>query len=101
MQPAHNQATISLKSHITFMVSAFFVYLLLFALLRGLLLLYNTDLIADTQPSVFLESFLNGLRFDGKISIFFIIPLLLAISSAKFIQYRRFFCGLADCASQY
>lgn len=91
MQPAHNQATISLKSHITFMVSAFFVYLLLFALLRGLLLLYNADLIADTQPSVFLESFLNGLRFDGKISIFFIIPLLLAISSVKFIQYRRFF----------
>lgn len=86
-----NKPHISLLSHGLFFGLSFLFGLIIFASLRGLLLFYNNDLIGDTSSTVFASAFMNGLRFDSKMMVFFTLPFIFAFISPKFIQYRRFF----------
>ncbi len=79
----------SLPSHLSFVSLSIIIWLLLFAGLRALLLVYNSDLLNQTSSSDIVEAFANGLRFDLRIAIYFSIPLLLILLAPKLMQCRR------------
>lgn len=79
----------SLPSHLAFIGLTLVFWLLLFATLRAALLVYNSHLIADAASTDFVESFLNGMRFDIRVAMYFSIPLLLTLLIPKLMQYRR------------
>ena len=76
------------------------ILMILFSLLRYALFKYNYELVVDTPMPAFYEAFLNGLRFDGKITAFIMIPIALTFLSTtlmgcRFIQ--RLWLTIAAC----
>ena len=78
----------TVKSHLAFTLLCALIMMVMFTLLRVALLVYNKEMILDTPASTFLEAFANGLRFDLRIVVYFSIPLLLALLSAKAMTMR-------------
>jgi phosphoglycerol transferase MdoB-like AlkP superfamily enzyme len=78
----------TVKSHLAFTLLCALIMMVMFTLLRVALLVYNREMILDTPASTFLEVFANGLRFDLRIVVYFSIPLLLALLSAKAMTMR-------------
>ncbi|MFJ4086004.1 LTA synthase family protein [Pseudomonas psychrophila] len=78
----------TVKSHLAFTLLCALIMMVMFTLLRVALLVYNREMILDTPASTFLEAFANGLRFDLRIVVYFSIPLLLALLSAKAMTMR-------------
>ena len=78
----------TVKSHLAFTLLCALIMMVMFTLLRVALLIYNREMILDTPASTFLEAFANGLRFDLRIVVYFSIPLLLALLSAKAMTMR-------------
>ena len=78
----------TVKSHLAFTLLCALIMMVMFTLLRVALLVYNREMILDTPASTFLEAFANGLRFDLRIVVYFSIPLLLALLSAKAMAMR-------------
>lgn len=75
--------------HLAFTTASAVAFLLLFALLRLGLLLYNRELAAATPLASLAEAFLNGLRFDLRAVVFACAPLLLSLLSVRAMAARR------------
>ena len=79
----------TLRSHLAFTVYSGLVFLVLYTLLRGALLIYNRELIGSTPASTFVEAFINGFRFDLRLTIYALAPLLLSIPFITAMSLRR------------
>ena len=78
----------SLKSHLAFTLLSALALLLIYALLRVALLVYNRELIGITPAASFAEAFFNGLRFDLRVVVYACIPLLLSLLSVRAMAAR-------------
>ncbi|MBL8368111.1 MAG: LTA synthase family protein [Candidatus Accumulibacter sp.] len=78
----------TLKSHLAFTVLGGAALLALYTLLRIALLVYNRELIGDTPSATFIEAFYNGLRFDVRLVVYALTPLLLALLSVRAMAAR-------------
>lgn len=86
--------------HLAFVAASAAAFLLLFALLRLGLLLYNHELATATPWLSLAEAFINGLRFDLRVVVFVCAPLLLALLSLRAMAARRLqIHWLSACAS--
>lgn len=91
---------LSLRNHLSFTLLSALGLLVFYSLLRVSLLLYNYDLINPTPLLTFAESFLNGFRFDLRLTVYISIPLLLSILSPHAMNARRFhLCWLTAWSS--
>ncbi|RON46160.1 LTA synthase family protein [Pseudomonas frederiksbergensis] len=81
----------TVKSHLAYTLLCALVMMVMFSLLRVALLVYNRSMILDTPAATFLEAFANGLRFDLRLVVYLIIPLLLALFSARAMAARGLF----------
>ncbi len=89
-----------LAAHLRFTVASAVALLAMFALLRLGLLLFNRELIGTTPLGSFIEAFGNGLRFDLRVTVYILVPLLLAVLSARAMASRRLMrLWLGVCAS--
>ncbi len=86
---ARGAAQVSVASHLAFILGSALCMLLLFALARLGLLAYNQALIADTPAGTFVESFVNGARFDLRLIVYLCIPLSLSLLSVTAMRARR------------
>lgn len=80
-----------MRSHLAFTFLSAALLLLLFALLRLLLLIYNRDLIGDTSITTFLYAFGMGVRFDLQAVSYASMPLILALLSPRLMALRQLF----------
>lgn len=78
----------TVRSHMAFVLGSALLLMVVLSLLRLALLIYNRDMILDTSASVVLEGFANGLRFDLRLTTYLLIPLLLALFSARAMAAR-------------
>jgi phosphoglycerol transferase MdoB-like AlkP superfamily enzyme len=81
----------SLKSHIVFTLLCGLALMVMFSGLRAALLAYNLDAAGDATSASLTEGMLNGLRFDVRLVVYLLLPLLLAIPSARLIAARGLF----------
>jgi phosphoglycerol transferase MdoB-like AlkP superfamily enzyme len=81
--------TPTIRSHLAFTVLSGLVFLVLFSLLRVALFIYNTEQIGTATSADFIEAFINGVRFDLRVSVFACLPLLLCLFSLKAMAARR------------
>ncbi|MFQ7901256.1 LTA synthase family protein [Stutzerimonas degradans] len=89
-----------LAAHLRFILASAVALLALFALLRLGLLLFNRELIGSTPLASFVEAFGNGLRFDLRVTVYILVPLLLAVLSPRAMAARRLQqLWLGTCAS--
>lgn len=89
-----------LASHLLFTAASAIALLTMFALLRTGLLLFNRELIGSTPLISFVEAFGNGLRFDLRVTVYMLVPLLLAVISTRAMASRRLLrLWLGFCAS--
>ena len=79
----------TLKSHLSFTLLSAGALLALYSLLRAALLFYNRELIGDTAAMTFVEAFYNGFRFDLRLVVYAVAPLLLAVLSVRAMGARR------------
>lgn len=82
---------IDVKSHLAYMLLCGLALMTMYSLLRAGLLAYNREMIGDTPALTFLEAFFNGLRFDLRLTVYLLIPLMLALFSARAMAARGFF----------
>lgn len=89
-----------LAAHLRFILASAVALLALFALLRLGLLLFNRELMGSTPLASFVEAFGNGLRFDLRVTVYILVPLLLAVLSSRAMAARRLQqLWLGACAS--
>ena len=89
-----------LAAHLRFTLASALALLLLFALQRLGLLLFNRELIGSTPLASFVEAFGNGLRFDLRVTVYILLPLLLGVLSMRMMAARRLLTlWLGACAS--
>lgn len=97
---AADAGRVGIGAHLAFTATSALALLLLFALLRLGLLLFNHELIGSTPPTAFVEAFGNGLRFDLRVVVFILLPLLLAPLNLRLMAARRLLrYWLGACAS--
>src|SRR5687767_14408997 len=91
-QPASSRSMQpTVKSHLAYTLLSGLVLMVLYTLLRIALLVYNREMIGDTPASAFVEAMLNGMRFDLRLTVYLLIPLILALFSARIMAMRGFF----------
>ncbi|WOD11379.1 LTA synthase family protein [Pseudomonas sp. NyZ704] len=78
-----------LTEHLPFLTGSILLILLLMLLARISLLAYNHELIGDTPLADWQEAFVNGLRFDLRVTGYVAIPLLLSILSPWLMARRK------------
>jgi phosphoglycerol transferase MdoB-like AlkP superfamily enzyme len=83
----------TLKGHLAFTLLSGAALLTLYTLLRLALLYYNRELIGSTPAATFIEAFYNGLRFDVRLVIYALAPLLLALLSVRAMAARALLRG--------
>lgn len=89
-----------LAAHLRFTFASALALLALFALLRLGLLLFNRELIGSTPLASFVEAFGNGLRFDLRLTVYILLPLLLGVLSMRVMAARGLLrLWLSVCAS--
>ncbi|MCW3147144.1 LTA synthase family protein [Stutzerimonas stutzeri] len=89
-----------LAAHLRFILASAVALLALFALLRLGLLLFNRELIGSTPTASFVEAFGNGLRFDLRVTVYILLPLLLGVLSVRVMAARGLLrLWLSVCAS--
>lgn len=81
----------TVKSHLAYTLLSGLALMVLYTLLRVALLVYNREGIGATPASTFIEAFGNGLRFDLRLVVYILIPLLLALFSARLMAARGVF----------
>src|SRR3546814_14235232 len=65
-----------------------------------LVLLFNRELIGSTPLASFVEAFGNGLRFDLRLTVYILLPLLLGVLSMRVMAVRGLLrLWLSVCAS--
>lgn len=81
----------SLKAHLGYLLLSGLAIMVLLSGLRVALLAYNLDSAGDASTSALVEAFTNGLRFDLRLTVYLLIPLLLAVLSARAMASRGLF----------
>jgi len=69
----------ALTAHLLFMALTVCAFLLLLSLLRLLLLGFNQDLIGTATAGDLAQAFVNGLRFDLRLTVYIALPLSLSL----------------------
>ena len=77
-----------LRQHLLFTALSGALLIVLYSLLRMALLVYNHELIGETTANDLLEAFGNGLRFDLRVVVFVLAPLLLVMGSRRLMAAR-------------
>ncbi|MDD2160642.1 LTA synthase family protein [Pseudomonas sp. MIL19] len=77
-----------LRQHLLFTALSGALLIVLYSLLRLALLVYNHELIGETTANDLLEAFGNGLRFDLRVVVFVLAPLLLVMGSRRLMAAR-------------
>ncbi|RZA08251.1 MAG: LTA synthase family protein, partial [Proteobacteria bacterium] len=90
-QAARGTLQPTVKSHLAYTLLSGLAIMLMLSGLRLALLMYNREMIGDTPASTFVEAFFNGLRFDLRLVVYLLIPLLLAVLSARAMRWRGLF----------
>ena len=98
-QAARGKLQPTVKSHLAYTLLSGLAIMLMLSGLRLALLMYNREMIGDTPTSTFVEAFLNGLRFDLRLVVYLLIPLLLAVLSARAMRWRGLFRAWLTIAS--
>ncbi|WP_220814019.1 LTA synthase family protein [Pseudomonas paralcaligenes] len=78
----------NLASHLTFTLASALVLMLMYSSLRLALLHHNSELIADVSRGDLFEAFFNGLRFDLRVVVYAVAPLLLSLLSPRAMAAR-------------
>lgn len=81
----------TIRSHLAFTALSALVLLVMFSLLRLALLIYNRELIGATPVSTFLEAFGNGVRFDLRVVVYAVAPLVLSLFAVRAMAARGLF----------
>ncbi|WP_443691224.1 LTA synthase family protein [Pseudomonas sp.] len=81
----------TVKSHLAYTLLSGLVLMVMYTLLRVALLVYNREMIGSIPASTFFEAMVNGLRFDLRLTIYLLIPLVLALFSARAMTGRGLF----------
>lgn len=81
--------TPQLRHHLAFTAASALALLLMYTVLRLALLIYNRELVGGVPAARFAESFLWGLRFDLRLTVYACIPLLLSLLSVRAMAARR------------
>ncbi|WP_443690950.1 LTA synthase family protein [Pseudomonas sp.] len=81
----------TVKSHLAYTLLSGLVLMVMYTLLRVALLVYNREMIGSIPASTFFEAMVNGLRFDLRLTIYLLIPLVLALFSARAMTGRGMF----------
>jgi len=76
-QPAARRSI--LRAQVAFLLSSASLLLILFSTLRLALVFYNRDQLAGTTTAQLLEAFFNGVRFDGRLVGYLLLPLTLTL----------------------
>ncbi|MBN2646040.1 MAG: LTA synthase family protein [Desulfuromonadaceae bacterium] len=87
-----------LRAQLSFLAGSALLLIIVLTLLRLALLLYNRDQLADTTLVQLLEAFGNGLRFDGRLVAYLLlplVPLLLRSQPPGFRRLQRLWLGIA------
>ena len=79
----------TIKNHLAFTALSGLALLVIYGLLRVALLVYNRELIGTTPVVEFVEAFYNGMRFDLRVTVYALAPLLLALLSVRAMGARR------------
>lgn len=85
---SHTTGTIGLRQHLSFVLASAFLLLMIMSLLRLALLLFNHELIGTTSWQALLEAFLNGARFDLRLTVYICAPLVLGLLYRPLINHR-------------
>lgn len=85
----HPQPAVSLKRHLAYLSISALALMVLYALLRLALLLFNHEQAAAALPGDLLKAFINGARFDARLVVIACTPLILALLSARAMARRR------------
>ncbi|MEE3926067.1 LTA synthase family protein [Pseudomonas viridiflava] len=81
----------TVKSHLAYTLLSGLALMVMYTLLRIGLLVYNREMIGDTPASTFIEALFNGMRFDLRLTVYLLIPLMLSLFSARAMVARGFF----------
>ncbi|WP_122687846.1 LTA synthase family protein [Pseudomonas viridiflava] len=81
----------TVKSHLAYTLLSSLALMVMYTLLRIGLLVYNREMIGDTPASTFIEALFNGMRFDLRLTVYLLIPLMLSLFSARAMAARGFF----------
>ncbi|MBC3951680.1 LTA synthase family protein [Pseudomonas folii] len=81
----------TVKSHLAYTLLSALVLMVMYTLLRVALLVYNREMIGDTPASAFVEALFNGMRFDLRLTVYLVVPLLLSLFSVRAMAARGFF----------
>jgi phosphoglycerol transferase MdoB-like AlkP superfamily enzyme len=89
--PAQSLAPLppSVASHLLFTLASALVLMLMYSALRLALLHHNSELIADVSRGDLFEAFFNGLRFDLRVVVYAVAPLLLSLLSPRAMAARN------------
>jgi phosphoglycerol transferase MdoB-like AlkP superfamily enzyme len=89
--PAQSLAPLppSVASHLLFTLASALVLMLMYSALRLALLRHNSELIADVSRGDLFEAFFNGLRFDLRVVVYAVAPLLLSLLSPRAMAARN------------
>ncbi len=77
-----------LQQHLVFTALSGALLMLMYSLLRVALLVYNRELIGATSTGDLLEALVNGLRFDLRVVVFILAPLLVVMGSRRLMAAR-------------
>lgn len=89
----------TVKSHLAYTLISGLAIMVMLSGLRFALLMYNREMIGDTPTSTFVEAFFNGLRFDLRLVVYMLVPLLLAVLSVRLMRCRGVFRGWLTLSS--
>jgi phosphoglycerol transferase MdoB-like AlkP superfamily enzyme len=81
----------TVKSHLAYTLLSGLVLMVMYTLLRVALLVYNREMMGSIPVSAFFEAMVNGLRFDLRLTVYLLTPLLLALFSARVMAARGLF----------
>ncbi|WP_397448874.1 LTA synthase family protein [Pseudomonas sp. NA-150] len=81
----------TVKSHLAYTLLSGVILMVMYSLLRVALLVYNREMIGSTAASNFFEAMGNGMRFDLRLTVYLLVPLLLALVSARLMASRWLF----------
>ncbi|MCP8465738.1 LTA synthase family protein [Pseudomonas sp. ZM23] len=78
----------TVSSHLAFTLLSVVALMVMFSLLRLALFIYNRELIGSTPAATFVEAFITGMRFDIRMVVYLIAPLVFAVVSVRAMSWR-------------
>lgn len=81
----------TVKSHLIYLLLCTLALMLLQSGLRLALLIYNREQIGATGAGAFIEAFGNGLRFDIRLAVYLLVPVIIATLFTASMRWRGLF----------